>query len=74
MSVKRNTEIHHELNLLWYDLASAKHPNMRYDEMLTLRMIGSTDWCMKVESDAATLFEQFVMMKKLKDLKYEGEE
>lgn len=72
MSENQNTD--RELNELWFNLASAKFPDMTYDGMLTLRLVGATEWCFGHENEAATLFEQFIMMKELKDLKYEGEE
>lgn len=68
-----NQNTNQELADLWFDLVSAKFPNMTYDGMLTLRIVGATEWGLGHENEAATLFEQFVMMKRLKDLKYEDE-
>jgi len=68
-----NQSIEQELADLWFDLVSTKFPTMTCANVLSLRIVGATDWCVGHESEAATLFEKFVMMKTLKELKYEDE-
>jgi len=73
MSAKQNTNPSDDIADLWLSIVETKYPKMPIREAINLRLIGASDWCSGFETEAATLFEQFVMMKKLKDLHYKDE-
>jgi hypothetical protein len=72
MSEKRSTD--DGIWDLWLSIVESKYPKMPIQEAINLRVIGASDWCFGIESESATLFEQFVMMRHLKELRYEDEE
>ena len=73
MSANQSIDSHDEITELWFNLVESKYPNMPIAKIYELRITGATEWCFGHENEAATLFEQFIMMKTLKELKYEDE-
>ena len=53
---------------IWVTLAQEKYPGLSISKLEALSMEAATAWYANDQSELANLFEQYVMLKQLKDM------
>ena len=61
-------DIDDKLKLLWSDIVTVKYPNIKPNELNSLRITCATEWGYGAINEHAELYDKFVMMKQLKGL------
>jgi len=53
---------------IWLTLAGEKYPNLTEDQLKALSLKAASDWYLGGDTELVNLFDQYVMLKNLKDL------
>jgi hypothetical protein len=53
---------------IWLTLAGEKYPTLTENELAALSLEAASRWYMGEESELTNLFDQYVMLKNLKDM------
>lgn len=53
---------------LWLTLAREQYPTLTEEQMMGLSMKAASDWYFGVENELTILYDQYVMLKTLKDI------
>ena len=53
---------------IWLTLAGAKYPTLTEDQLKALSLKAASEWYLGGEAELVQLFDQYVMLKNLKDL------
>lgn len=53
---------------IWLTLAGEKYPTLTEDQLAALSLEAASRWYMGEESELTNLFDQYVMLKNLKDM------
>jgi hypothetical protein len=53
---------------IWLTLSREKYPSLNEDQLAVLSLEAANGWYMGEESELTNLFDQYVMLKNLKDM------
>ena len=66
--ITESTPVNQNINELWLKMARAQYPGKSDAILQEMKIDHAVDWACEIDNEKATLYDKYVMMKKLLDI------